>query len=339
MDLSNKTTSEHFLIRVARLIDWSGLAPFVQAIADKTASDTQLEAVKMLLLSRWYGMGEAQLLDACHDRISFRRFLGLSPTEDIDDARLVEAYRRYSALAPVEVQNIVHAAEAQVLAAGYTIKPGVAAEAEAIPIAGMSSDGTATAEPREHDAGLPKSFPGVHEPYVGPASAIPLGDEDGLEPAQFRETLLFQPGELADLLREGESAFARGGAHVAASPAYQPRTENLTPLPVREIPPVHASIEWPWGSSMELTETLKVGRDQKFCRFAAELQPYLHVSRQHAELAPCPEGVWVRDLKSRNGTFVNGEQIPSGQAVLVDADAAVRFGPHCVLQLRLKRND
>ena len=49
--------------------------------------------------------------------------------------------------------------------------------------------------------------------------------------------------------------------------------------------------------------------------------------------------VKLRDLRSRNGTFVNDEELPKGQAYLVDADARVRFGPHCVVQLRLKRPD
>jgi hypothetical protein len=34
-------------------------------------------------------------------------------------------------------------------------------------------------------------------------------------------------------------------------------------------------------------------------------------------------------LKSRNGTFVNNDELPKGQAYLVDSDATIRFGPHC----------
>ena len=42
-------------------------------------------------------------------------------------------------------------------------------------------------------------------------------------------------------------------------------------------------------------------------------------------LTVCPEGLWVRDLGSRNGTFVDEEALPDGQACLVDSDARIRF--------------
>src|SRR5262249_39724824 len=144
-------------------------------------------------------------------------------------------------------------------------------------------------------------------------------ESNGISPADFQrllDTALFRPGEMEDLLKRGESAFVRGGARVASStnPPHRPTTDELGPLPEVEAPPVHAVVEWPWGFAMDLTDRLKIGRDHRFCIFASELQPYLHVSRKHAELTPCPEGVWVRDLRSRNGTFVNDEEIPKGQA-------------------------
>jgi IS5 family transposase len=270
-------------------------------------------SVRMLLIARWYGMGEAALLEACRDRISFRRFLGLPIEDGSDDGLLADAYRRHAARAPVEVQNLVHAVEAQLLAKGYAIRPGMSAEAAIVQV-------TADAGPEHMDP--------------GPENAGAAVDD-----SRMRETLFFQPGELADLLQHGESAFVRGGARMASSATLSHGSGELTPPPQREIPPLHAVVEWPWGLVMELTDRLKVGRDHHFCIFASELRPYLHVSRKHAELTPCPEGVWVRDLKSRNGTFVNDDQLPSGQAFLVDSDANIRFGPHCVLQIRLKRPD
>ena len=319
MDMFGKG-SESFLSQVGRLIDWSRLDPLVRAISDRIHSEVPQAAVKMMMLARWYGLSEQALFEACRDRLSFRRFLELPPEDDGADAELAETYRRQVTQAAVEAQNVIHAIEMQLLANGYSIRPGLAAEAAVVPV---SSDSFLT------------DFGDTGEPAGG--------EPPSSDPAEFRrllETSFFQPGEMADLLKQGESAFVRGGAKVASStdPPRRVAPAELEPLPEQETPPVHAVVEWPWGFTMDLTDRLKIGRDHHFCLFASELQPYLHVSRKHAELTPCPEGVWVRDLKSRNGTFVNDEELPKGQAYLVDSDATIRFGPHCVLQLKIKRS-
>ena len=314
MDTPGKATPENFLAQISRLIDWSSLAPLIQAMADRIRDEVPAAAVKMLLLSRWYGLAEPALLEACQDRLSFRKFLDLPLENDgIGDSRLVEIYLRQVAQAPVEAQNVIHAIEMQLLASGFSIRPGLSADAAMVSVSGWA-----------------------------PNDSRPVSD--GTTPADFQrllETALFEPGEMADLLKQGESVLVRGGARFASSSTPMPRkpgTAELLTLPETETPRLQVVVEWPWGFAMDLTDRLMIGRDHHFCMFAAELQPYLHVSRKHAELAPCSEGVWVRDLKSRNGTFVNDEEIPKGQAYLVDADAAVRFGPHCMLQLRMKRS-
>ena len=47
------------------------------------------------------------------------------------------------------------------------------------------------------------------------------------------------------------------------------------------------------------------------------------VSRVHAEIAPRDDGLWVRDLGSRNGTFVAGVKVVDAR---VPAGATIRFG-------------
>jgi len=308
MDMSGKAISEHFLAQVGRLIDWPRLDPLIHAIADRIRTEVPAAAAKMLLIARWYGLSDSALLEACQDRLSFRRFLDLPAEDDgFTDARLAEIYRQVTQ-APIEGQNLIHAVEAQLLAGGFSIRPGLAVDAAVVPV----SD----------------SLPDEELGATGPADF-----------QQLLETAFFQPDEIADLLKQGESAFVRGGARVASStnPPHRSAPAELLPVPEFDTPPVQAIVEWPWGFSMDLTARLKIGRDHHFCIFAVELQPYLHVSRKHAELTPCAEGVWVRDLKSRNGTFVNDEEIPKGQAYLVDSDATLRFGPHCVLLLKIIR--
>src|SRR5215510_9240508 len=110
MDMSSKTAAENFLSQVNRLIEWSRLDPLIQAIADRLRAEVPAAAVKMMLLARWYSLSEGALLEACQDRLSFRKFLEMAPEDDCEgDARLVEIYRRLLAQAPLEAQNVIHA--------------------------------------------------------------------------------------------------------------------------------------------------------------------------------------------------------------------------------------
>ncbi len=295
MDMASHATSEHFLSRIDRLLDWSALAPSMRAISVRVRADVPLAALKMLLLARWYGMAEPALLEACQDRISFRRFLGVAAGDSRDDARHAEAYHRNVTQAPMDTQNLVHAIEAQLLAKGYTIRAGMSAEAELVPV---SSDA------RLQDSGV-------------------------------SETSFFQSGEMAKLRREGEGVVACGGGMFADVPAFasggSPEPDAAQPVPLA------VAIEWPWGATTALKEQLNIGRDNSFCPFAGELQSYRHMSRRHAELQLCDAGVWVRDLSSHNHTYVNDEEIPSGQAYLVDCDSRVRCGPNFVILLKFGR--
>ena len=155
--------------------------------------------------------------------------------------------------------------------------------------------------------------------------------------SNLSETAIFQPGELSGLLAKGGRALVRGIAKMAAAGA-SPRSgpvDLLTPAGP-EAANMVAVIEWPSGATTEFNAQLNIGRDRQFCPFATEMTS-MHVSRQHAVLEVCAEGIRVRDLDSRNGTFVYGEKVPSGRAVLVDRDAQIRFGPHSVVRLTLKR--
>src|SRR5690606_5924343 len=168
-------------------------------------------------------------------------------------------------------------------------------------------------------------------------------------------TSLFRPGELGRMV---EAAAAKAHAHaegrppaahlerqahdlpaydsLAARPAASDRVDpdGLDADRPRADPDdpagadlIRAVIEWPWGQTTEVSSHLCIGRDYSFSPLAHELMPYTHVSRKHAEIMVYGDGVWVRDLGSRNGTYVNDEEVPKGQAYLIDGDSIVRFGP------------
>lgn len=73
----------------------------------------------------------------------------------------------------------------------------------------------------------------------------------------------------------------------------------------------------------ELTAETSVGR-------ATEARLRLahgHVSLQHASLRWRERGAWeLRDLQSKNGTFVNGQRVPAGSPVELEVGAELTFG-------------
>jgi FHA domain len=64
------------------------------------------------------------------------------------------------------------------------------------------------------------------------------------------------------------------------------------------------------GSTIDITAETVVGRDQAS---GVWLDGDEFASAQHARIDPRPDGVWVEDLGSTNGTYVNGVQITSRQ--------------------------
>jgi hypothetical protein len=66
------------------------------------------------------------------------------------------------------------------------------------------------------------------------------------------------------------------------------------------------------GSTVEVTAPTVVGRDTGA---GVRLEGDDYVSARHARIEPRPNGAWIEDLGSTNGTFVNGGQVNGGHAL------------------------
>lgn len=58
------------------------------------------------------------------------------------------------------------------------------------------------------------------------------------------------------------------------------------------------------------------------------------VSRRHCKLVYTSEGVWIEDLDSSNGTYVDGESIPQGRRVKIDVTSDVSLAQEVPLGWR-----
>jgi hypothetical protein len=75
------------------------------------------------------------------------------------------------------------------------------------------------------------------------------------------------------------------------------------------------------GSTIEVARRSVVGRDRDS---DVHLDGDEFASAHHARIDPRPDGVWVSDLGSTNGTFVNGDRITAER--LLEPGDVVRVG-------------
>jgi len=83
------------------------------------------------------------------------------------------------------------------------------------------------------------------------------------------------------------------------------------------------------GSMIEVAASMVAGRDEGS---GIRLDGDEFASARHARIEPRPDGIWVEDLGSTNGTFVNGEKVTTTR--LLRAGDVLRIGQ---TELRLER--
>ena len=292
-------TAEHFLACVDVMVDWSALDPMIEAASAGAATPLTLATVKIALLKQWYGIAESEAAFAVLDRLSFRAFVGYNDDGTPGDAAIAAELNQGTCSRHPAMEELMSTVEEQLRELGYAVRGGL-----------------------------------LREPSIAPCT------ESGEEAPQAGSTSLFRPGELGRMVEAVTAkAHLEGRAPTGPQERPAPPREPATALggapTTQEEDTVRAVLEWPWGQKSELSAHLNIGRDYAFSPLARELTPYTHVSRKHAELLVYGDGVWVRDLGSRNGTYVNNEEVPKGQAYLIDGDSIIRFGPLLAVSLKV----
>lgn len=292
--------AQHFLARTDVLIDWSRFGEAAGSDAPQFGDPVPVYALKIALLKQWYGLADQEASFQILDRISLRSFVGFAGDGSEDDMRILGELKDCTWGHHPAMTEAIEAVEEQLKTLGYAVRSG-------------------------H----------MQEPSLSPCT------ETGSDVLQSGPTALFRPGELGRMV-EAVTAKAHADGVMPAAAAVSPMSSGdflaaPVPAPVQDQPTgaVLAVLEWPWGQRTELSAHLNIGRDFQFSPLARELTPYTHVSRKHAELLVYGDGVWVRDLGSRNGTYVNDEEVPKGQAYLIDSDSVIRFGPLLAVSLKL----
>lgn len=299
--------AEKFLARIQALVDWEALVPAMEQLSDKFGQKLPLSVVRIALLRRWYALEDVLAEFTILDRLSFRAFVGFSGDGSSADVEILNELRDGAWSSRAELRAVLESVEQQLRGRGFTVQRGYITEASIAPstegeLAGIES--TATIGPH---AGKRNDARDGATAKAHARGRTPTGPQ----PMPERPVSLIGAGDVSlDLnLASGEQQVKSGR--------------------------VRAQIEWPWGQRSDLIDVLQIGRDYAYSPFARELIPYTHVSRQHAELLVQGDSVWIRDLGSRNGTYVNNEEVPRGQAFLIDADAIVRFGPLLAVSLKI----
>lgn len=120
----------HFLVKVAGLVDWAAFDaywPKLYGTTGKPSSDP-LVCFKMLLLEQWYNLSDPECEAQCADRLSFRRFLGLSLADTIPDETVLVRFRKRLVKAGI-AEKLFATVLAQLEAAGVIIKRGTLVDA------------------------------------------------------------------------------------------------------------------------------------------------------------------------------------------------------------------
>jgi IS5 family transposase len=220
---STKLGRNDCLERVGALVKWYRFEKLLRKLKPDGAGRPPYDPLlmfKALLLQQWYGLSDAQLEEALNDRVSFRRFLGLSLDADAPDHTTVCRFRNRLIEAAL-VEPLFAEFDRQMEGRGLVLKQGTMIDATMVEAACGRPPRGHEEEARDPDArfakkeGQPGSTYG-YKAHVGVDQGTRLIRSAALTPANVNET------EAADgLVRGDEKA-------IYADKAYDTRARRTT---------------------------------------------------------------------------------------------------------------
>ncbi|HEY8426730.1 MAG TPA: FHA domain-containing protein [Sandaracinaceae bacterium] len=141
--MSEDAAPDQFLDRAASLLDWTALAPWIAAVETRLGMPVSIALFKMTLLERWFQLSGAELDDACHGRVAFRRFLGAPLHGPVAEVWMYRQFKPRLAAADREVGKLITAVELHLSDRGLA-PPAFAWTATRSPAVTSPQEGTRT---------------------------------------------------------------------------------------------------------------------------------------------------------------------------------------------------
>lgn len=108
-----------FVLQAAGCIDWSALAPWLDAVDKKLGATLPASVYKLHVLAVWFKLDEAALEYACTQRAEFRRFIAAPLHGPVIDVQLYREYGPRLQRARNPLNKLVAAVELQLIDHGF----------------------------------------------------------------------------------------------------------------------------------------------------------------------------------------------------------------------------
>ena len=215
------------LDRISALLDWAPVGLLVQRVRAGGTGRPPYRALAMfkaLMLQQWYGLSDPGLEEALSDRVSFRRFCGLSLEEATPDETTLCRFRL--ALAETGLGEALFAEVSRQLdVAGYLVKTGTLIDASLVQAAvrrppdGSTPKGEESRSAHDPDANWTRAGKARHL-FFGYKMHIGIDQGSGLIRARLLTPAKVYESEVADDLVLGDERA------VYAEKAYEKRSRR-----------------------------------------------------------------------------------------------------------------